>query len=349
MTRYFCALALVICGTLAALIATPAFAQQVYTSRVELTDGTSKTESLVSSKAKLTPPVARGTKVRPCGKRGNLWTYVKLADKCPTQAKPTLPVVSVVTASKLGAVKWADCGKARIEGAYRIIGQGSGATTGTCNGLVATGIQRVGVEIRGDNAVLSNFRLIHAEAANVSPDLPEGVQIKTGNNVLVRNGYVWGNRMVAIPGKYTNGDGYVVESGVHDARFENVESVESSDSSFDWLKGTRITGDNMVGRVSDRCLKVGAVDAHIGHLTCSGMRYEAIAAYAPTSTPVIDWFTYDFTGQTKAIKLFVLGNAQATLEVRHCEFIGTPPVGTKISASKSDRLKLDASCVLPQG
>jgi hypothetical protein len=340
MIRHFLAFA-------AGLVATPAVAQQVYTSSMELVNKNTNTEGITINKAQLVPQPAKGTVVKPCGKQGDLWTYVKLAENCPEPVKPPLPVMDLTKANHNGAIKWADCGKAEYQNAYRLIGSYSGTTTGTCNGLVATGIQRVGVEIRGDNAVLSNFRLIHAEAANVSPDLPEGVQIKAGDNVLVKNGYVWGNRMVAIPGKYTNGDGYVVESGVHDARFENVESVESSDSSFDWLKGTRITGGNMVGRNSNRCLKVGAVDAHIGHLTCSGMRNEAIVAYAPDSTPVIDWLTYDFTGQTKAINLFVLGNQQATLEVRRCEWIGKPVAGTKISASKSDRLKLGKGCVLP--
>lgn len=260
--------------------------------------------------------------------------------------KPAQPSASMAMASKFGAIKWVDCGKFQVEGAYRVIGQGSGVTTGTCNGLTAINIYRVGVEIRGDNAVLSNFRLIHADKMNVSPDLPEGVQVKTGKNVTIRDGHVWGFRMLDVPGKYRNGDGYVVESGVGPVHFQNVESVESGDSSFDLLKGHDITGDKMIGRSSDRCVKIGALNVHIGLLRCSGMRKEVLTVYTTKEIPFIGILTYDFNQQIRPINIISMHKG-ANIEIGRCVWIGIPPAGTKLVAGdQSGEIKLGSGCKL---
>lgn len=71
-------LPLALTSVLLALSTAPLAAQTVHTSPVELVDSMPATPGLIISKAVLTPPVARGVAVRPCGRIGELYAYAAM-------------------------------------------------------------------------------------------------------------------------------------------------------------------------------------------------------------------------------------------------------------------------------
>lgn len=82
----------------AALIATPAAAQQIVTSPVELIDNSPTTPGIIVVSAKTTPQVKPKTVIFPCAGGGNPWRY-SVGVPCPAP-EPTIAPPNITTAAK---------------------------------------------------------------------------------------------------------------------------------------------------------------------------------------------------------------------------------------------------------
>jgi hypothetical protein len=282
--------------------------------------------------------------------KGTLSPRRAMVQACDSSAEPVLntdcPSQSHIVSSPSsvnGATTWKSCGAPVASGAYRVIGRSSGPTVGVCDGLVAKDIGRVGVEIRGSNATLRNFRLVHSAIPNVKPHLPEGVHVISGTNIIIEDGYVAGFKSVNV-GKYPNGDGLAVEKDVNGLIVRNLEVDGASDSAFDLLKGQNIRLDNISGRDARRCIKWAARNTHIGILNCSMITSNVIEAKGIKTPLVIDLFRYDWRGATKPVTLFLV-HPNATLIINRCRITGQPVSGSRLSIVGSNAtLRLGAGC-----
>jgi len=101
--------------------------------------------------------------------------------------------------------------------------------------LEAVDIQREGIRLKGsiDGFTLRNFNLTHASTPNVSPDLPEGIHVEAGKNILIENGTISGFQMTMAPDRYWNGDGIATEQGVVGVTIRTVTVADNTDGGVD--------------------------------------------------------------------------------------------------------------------
>lgn len=136
-----------------------------------------------------------------------------------------------------GQVTAATIGPAVVRSAYRAIEsrRDSVLEKSTIAGIVATDLQRDGIRLRTANdVIIRDFDLTMRAEPQKGKNLPEGIAITAGHDIVIRNGRVRGFRMVSGRG-YTNGDGIATE-GETQGRIANVSSTNNSDGGFD-LKG----------------------------------------------------------------------------------------------------------------
>lgn len=161
------------------------------------------------------------------------------------QSGQTWPGVSIVDAPGrngavllYGTVEGATIGPAVVRDAYRVVETYSDKTTVkglTIDGLVGENIRREGIRIRGvaSDITIRNTVLKHSATPNVSPDLPEGIHLETGANVLIENVHASGFQMAMEPGTYWNGDGLAAESAVKGLVIRNSGFVDNTDAGLD--------------------------------------------------------------------------------------------------------------------
>jgi hypothetical protein len=110
------------------------------------------------------------------------------------------------------------------------------------NGLRMDGFNlrygRAGIRLRGDarDIVIRNGTMT-TKGITKGSDLPVGIDIGgTVHDVLIEGVTATGHRMVYVPKKYTNGDGFSQEAQVYRVTYRRDVSTDNSDGGFD-LKG----------------------------------------------------------------------------------------------------------------
>lgn len=110
------------------------------------------------------------------------------------------------------------------------------------NGLRMDGFNlrygRAGIRLRGDahDIVIRNGAMT-TKGITSGSDLPVGIDIGgTVHDVLIEGVTASGHRMVYVPKKYTNGDGFSQEAQVYRVTYRRDVSTDNSDGGFD-LKG----------------------------------------------------------------------------------------------------------------
>jgi len=97
---------------------------------------------------------------------------------------------------------------------------------------------RAGVRLRGNahDIVIRNGSMT-TKGMTKGSDLPVGIDIGgTVHDVLIEDVTATGHRMVYVPKKYTNGDGFSQEAQVYRVTYRRDVSTDNSDGGFD-LKG----------------------------------------------------------------------------------------------------------------
>jgi hypothetical protein len=163
--------------------------------------------------------------------------YVSTGTTFPPAAPAiSAPRVNGAIRFKFDAANWR-IGPVKVDGAYRAIETDAGVdlTNGVIDGLTATNVTRDGIRIRKANGLtISNFDLRHAAAPSTGADLPEGIAITAGTNIVVRDGKASGFQWSGTG--YRNGDGIATE-GASSGLIDRVTASDNSDGGFD-IKGT---------------------------------------------------------------------------------------------------------------
>ena len=147
-----------------------------------------------------------------------------------------------------GTVENRVIGPLKVVGPYRIVETSKDLVLRNLKiqGITGLNLQRDGIRVRGmvDGVTIQNFRLEMRREPQVSPNLPTGIALSSGQNIRISDGQVSGFQMVKVPGKYTNGDGIASERMVHDLSIVRVVSKNNSDGGFD-LKSSPTTLDQL--------------------------------------------------------------------------------------------------------
>lgn len=239
-----------------------------------------------------------------------------------------------------GEVTNARIGPMAVVGAFRAVEQRDGVVNNLIiDGLTASDLQRDGVRIRSANGLtISNFDLKFRAAPQTGRNLPEGIALYGGGNIVIRNGVVDGFRMSPRAGTYLNGDGIATERGVRDAVIEDVTSSNNGDGGFD-LKGT-LRLDRLTAIGNGRNFRFwNTIKA--GTLTSIDPRGASIGL-AKGAVVVIEKLV---VRQKTAAPILVLDGA--TITILSCD-IEAPP-GTKMARveSSGNRVTLGEGCALP--
>lgn len=127
-------------------------------------------------------------------------------------------------------------GPVKVDNAYRIFRSDLTVTNSHFDGITGTNIKRDALYFEDlRDSTISNFDFRFRAEPQTGSQLPEGIALHGGSNIVIRDGYIHGFRMV--PGKsYTNGDGIASEGAVKGLHIERVTSEANSDGGFD-LKG----------------------------------------------------------------------------------------------------------------
>ena len=136
-----------------------------------------------------------------------------------------------------GVVENKVIGPLTVVGPYRIVESSKTLVMRNLRiqGVTGTDLQRDGIRLRGDidGATIQNFRLTMRRQPQVPGQLPTGIAVSSGRNIMIRDGEAAGFQMVRTPGKYTNGDGVAAERRVQDLTIVRVVARNNSDAGFD--------------------------------------------------------------------------------------------------------------------
>jgi hypothetical protein len=95
--------------------------------------------------------------------------------------------------------------------------------------------RREGIRLRGDVAgvTIRNFSIRMRDEPQSGSNLPEGIKINDGEDILIEDGCTSGFKMVEVEGEYTNGDGIAAERPVNNLTIRRVWANDNSDAGFD--------------------------------------------------------------------------------------------------------------------
>lgn len=101
--------------------------------------------------------------------------------------------------------------------------------------IKVTESRREGIRLRGDvaGATVRNFSIHMRDEPQSGTNLPEGIKIDNGENILIQDGCTSGFKMVEVEGEYTNGDGISAERPVNNLTIRRVWANDNSDAGFD--------------------------------------------------------------------------------------------------------------------
>jgi hypothetical protein len=239
-----------------------------------------------------------------------------------------------------GNVENATIGPATITRAYRAVETEKGAVLRDVRltGLRGKDLDRDGIRLRvAENVTISDFDLAMRAEPQQGKNLPEGIAIYEGHNIVIRNGKVRGFRMVQVKDRYANGDGIATEGGVDGATIEDVVSSDNSDGGFD-LKG-RVSLDRVTSERNRRNFRfwhqatagtITSIDPRGSHVWVGKgavVRIDRLVARSTTSAPIL---TLD----------------GGTVEIGSCDL--QVPAGTLMTRveSSGNQLKLGPGCRL---
>ena len=239
-----------------------------------------------------------------------------------------------------GMVENAIIGPATITRAYRAVETEKGAVLRKVEikGLRGWDLERDGIRLRvAENVRISDFDLAMRLEPQQGRNLPEGIAIYEGRDIIIRNGKVSGFRMVGVEGRHTNGDGIATEGDVNGATIIDVVSSDNSDGGFD-LKG-KVAIDRVTARRNGRNFRfwhqatagtITSIDPRGSHIWIGKgavVRIDRLVARSSSSAPIL---TLD----------------GGTVEIGSCDL--RVPAGTQMTRveSSGNRVKLGPGCRL---
>jgi hypothetical protein len=168
-----------------------------------------------------------------------------------------------------GDVVGARIGPVHIVGAYRAI---ETARNANVSDLIVDGLRgevlRECFRIRGKTIVVRNsYCTQYGGARTRLGDLPEGLHVESGSNILVENSRFDGFQYVKEPTRYWNGDGIAAERDVDGLIIRNVTANDNTDAGFD-IKPP-VTMDGVSAEGNCRNYRFWS-DARVGTLTLGG-------------------------------------------------------------------------------
>lgn len=263
--------------SLVAVLASPVAAQQLHTSPVELVDASPNTPGLIISKAKLTPSLAKGTAVKPCGRAGELFGYVRLADACPAAAPiaaaaiaPAAPIAPKVIDSlhdlhRLNASSGSTGLVIRDEVARVRSFLVNQYPAGPAHGIL---LERVDAICRAscatfgrasDGITIRNVTFRRAAPATSASEIDAAIRLggsKGGvatRNILIDQVIGSGFQTLVTKG-YINGDGVTANRGVVGLTILNSRFDDNADAALD-LKSIDTRLDNVAGARNKRTFR----------------------------------------------------------------------------------------------
>lgn len=240
-----------------------------------------------------------------------------------------------------GSVENRTIGPMHIVSVFRAIDSGkqSRLRNVTINGVDATALERDGIRIRGDaeGVRIQNFRLQMRSMPQTSPNLPIGIAVQSGRDIVITDGTVSGFRMMEVQGKYNNGDGIASERAVDGLTIARVRSTDNSDGGFD-LKSHDTRLDDLTSERNGRnyrlwgTVEAGTIssvdprDAHVWVAKGAVVHIRNLVAHSSTRAPLIK----------------IEGPAEVTVD--HCT-LSLPP-GNKIVGGKAEgaQVRLGRGC-----
>jgi hypothetical protein len=224
-----------------------------------------------------------------------------------------------------GSVQNRTIGPLRIANVFRVIETGKHAQLRnvTITGVNATALDRDGIRIRGDaeGVRIQNFHLQMRSEPQSSPNLPIGIAVQSGRDIVISDGTVSGFRMIEQQGKYTNGDGIATERPVDGLSIARVRSSDNSDGGFD-LKSRNTKLDDLTAERNGRNYRLwGTVEA--GTLNSADPRNAHVWVAKGAEVHIRNLVA---SSSTRAALIKLEGPAIVTVD--HCT-LSLPP-GTKI-------------------
>jgi hypothetical protein len=173
-----------------------------------------------------------------------------LAAGATAAANPQRPAINLK-----GEVRDRVIGPLNLSGAFRAIESNPQVRVRnlTIRGITATDLERDGIRIRGDavGVNIRDFRLSMRAQPQSGRNLPIGIAVQEGRDIVIEDGSASGFRMVERQGKYTNGDGVATERPVDGLTINRVRASDNSDGGFD-LKSSRTSLDRLTAERNGR-------------------------------------------------------------------------------------------------
>ncbi|WP_070156328.1 hypothetical protein [Sphingobium phenoxybenzoativorans] len=141
-----------------------------------------------------------------------------------------------------------------IKGAFRVIETKPGTviSDSEISNINAVDVQRDCIRLRkAERVVISNVFCRHADLPNTPPNLPEGLAIIAGSDIVVQDSEFSGFQMNMDANRYWNGDGIAAEGTVDGLRIERVLVQDNSDGGVD-LKAKNAFLDQVTARRNTR-------------------------------------------------------------------------------------------------
>ena len=101
--------------------------------------------------------------------------------------------------------------------------------------IKVTEARREGIRLRGnvDGVTIRDFSIRMRDVPETGSNLPEGIKISEGQNIVIEDGCISNFKMVEVAGTYTNGDGIAAERPVNNLTIRRVSANDNSDAGFD--------------------------------------------------------------------------------------------------------------------
>ena len=245
-----------------------------------------------------------------------------------------------------GRVEDASIGPVAIAGAYQAIWTESETTVIRnldIHDVKITEAGREGIRIRGDadGVRIRDFE-IHMRDLPQTKELPTGIAVYSGRNILITRGNISGFRMQPVERRYTNGDGIASEAAVDGLTITDVYSSGNSDGGFD-LKGRDIRLDRLTAKNNGRNYRFWG-NVHAGLLTSIDARGNAIGIKGNAANPPVIEIERLVIRQDKPVSLILVEDGPADIRIGKCD-IQAPP-GTRLVAMKGGKTSFGPGCQL---
>lgn len=287
---------------------------------------------------------------------------IRVRDATPVARPCPAPARTVDGAGRNGAIALDRFrGPMRVTNAYRVIetSAASSASNLVIDGLISEDITRQGIRLKNggrfSGITLRNLRLVHVPTPNVPPDLPAGISIAAGKDVLIEDSTIRGFQMTQPPRAYWNGDGISTERGVSGVTIRNVAVLDNTDAGLD-LKSTDTVLDNVYAAGNKRnvrlwagaratTLMIGPIIRRGGFFGISGIWIKGGAARPVVS---IDTLVLDMGRDGPPVTAIEIEDGPAVVTIGRCIIRSMPPGSTFLKgAGPAASIRLGPGCVIP--